>query len=254
MTHPHPDDEQAAELTAFLDGHLPEDRRSAVQARLDADPALAAEVEHRRRAMRLIAAAVGETEAPFELRRRIDELGTARPARARRRWLPWGAGAGALAAVVLAVALFAGRGLTVPETVVAAVRPATAAALPDPREPRLLREASGGVRFPNFAEKFGWRATGSRKDEIEGRDTRTVFYEKDGRQVAYTIVAGEALERPEASTTTVDGIQLRTVRVRGRTVVTWERSGRTCVLSAIAVEPGELRELAAWRAKGAVRF
>ena len=40
----------------------------------------------------------------------------------------------------------------------------------------------------------------------------------------------------------------------GRTVVTWERGGHTCVLSAEGVPADELLELAGWKGKGAVPF
>jgi hypothetical protein len=49
-------------------------------------------------------------------------------------------------------------------------------------------------------------------------------------------------------------VQFRTLRDDGRAVVTWERGGRTCVLSGAAVASGELVALADWRGKGAVRF
>jgi hypothetical protein len=37
-------------------------------------------------------------------------------------------------------------------------------------------------------------------------------------------------------------------------VVTWQRLGHTCVLSATDVPRGELVKLAAWKAKGALPF
>ena len=37
---------------------------------------------------------------------------------------------------------------------------------------------------------------GTRTDEIGGRKTRTVFYEKDGKRIAYTIVDGDPLSTP----------------------------------------------------------
>ena len=47
------------------------------------------------------------------------------------------------------------------------------------------------MRFPSYEQ---WRATGERTDVIDGRvDVRTVFYERDGREIAYAIVAGPAL-------------------------------------------------------------
>ena len=63
-----------------------------------------------------------------------------------------------------------------------------------PADSKLLDESVGDVAFPNYAAKFGWKAVGTRTDEINGRKTRTVFYEKDGKRIAYTIVDGKALD------------------------------------------------------------
>jgi anti-sigma factor RsiW len=262
MTDPRPPDPEisdadAAELAAFLDDRLPAERRAAVEARLAAEPALAAAVDRRRSAAGLIAAAVAETHAPHDLRLRIDALGrTSAPRpRPRRRWLGAVGLAGAAAAAAVVAVLSLGGKLTVDETVAAALRPPVAAVGVDQSAPQLLRERVEHVRFPNFAAKFGWRAVGTRTDDLEGHGTRTVFYEKAGRRVAYTIVGGAALDRPgQARSTAVGGVQLRTLRTKGRTVVTWRRQGHTCVLSATGVDAKTLRELAAWKGKGAIRF
>jgi hypothetical protein len=116
----------------------------------------------------------------------------------------------------------------------------------------LLREQVEGVRFPDFAGKFGRPATGTREDEIDGRPTRTVFYEGG---VAYTIVGGEALdEPPDADSVTREGTRLSSFSEAGRTVVTWRRQGHTCVLSSSTVPRETLITLAAWRAKGGIDF
>jgi hypothetical protein len=49
-------------------------------------------------------------------------------------------------------------------------------------------------------------------------------------------------------------VVFRTFRDGGRAVVTWERRGRTCVLSSGTVGRSQLVTLAGWRGKGAVRF
>jgi hypothetical protein len=119
----------------------------------------------------------------------------------------------------------------------------------------LLKESVENVVFPNYFAKFGWKAVGTRTDEIGGRDTRTVFYEKDGKRIAYTIVAGDALKWPDgASKSTVEGTVVRALELEGRNVVTWKRGGRTCVLSSKDVSSEELQALAGWKAKGAVKF
>jgi hypothetical protein len=46
----------------------------------------------------------------------------------------------------------------------------------------------------------------------------------------------------------LNGVELRTLKLGGRVVVTWRRAGHTCVLSGASVPPGELQQLAAWQA------
>ena len=94
-----------------------------------------------------------------------------------------------------------------------------------------------------------------RTDEIEGRATRTVFYEKGGRRISYTIVSGAALENPDAaSRATVEGTVLRSLRAEGLQVVTWRRRGHTCVLASKDVPLKEMLTLAAWKGMGGVAF
>lgn len=255
LPDPELPDQDAAELAAYLDGLLPNERAAAVAARIAGDPALAAAIDRRRGAMAIVSAAVCETQAPHALRLRLDALESKPPlrTRVRRHRLPFAGLAGAAAAVLLAL-LVQGSGLSVRETLVAAVRPPIAAAALDPIQPRLLRERVEDVRFPNFETKFGWRPAGVRDDELDGRPTRTVFYEKEGRRIAYTIVAGEALDQPDAERTVLEGVELRTLRAGERTAVTWRRQGNTCVLSGVGVDGATLRELASWKGTGAVRF
>jgi hypothetical protein len=50
-------------------------------------------------------------------------------------------------------------------------------------------------------------------------------------------------------------VQLYVVEDKGRRVVTWERNGHTCVLSApLAVPEQKLLDLAAWQGGGNVPF
>ena len=165
---------------------------------------------------------------------------------------------GAVAAVaVLAVilALPGGGGATVAEAASFASRPADPGAPPVKlAPPTLLRRDVEGVPFPNYARKFGWGAVGARTDELDGRPTTTVFYAKAGRRVGYTIVSGSALDVPSgARAVRRGGVLLNTFPVHGRPIVTWERDGRTCVLSG-AASRGELLTLASWRGKGTIPF
>jgi hypothetical protein len=161
--------------------------------------------------------------------------------------------AGAVAAVIAALVVLGGGAPGVDDVAAAAVRAPTAKVAAVPPTSPLLKESVENVIFPNYFTKFGWKAVGTRTDEIGGRDTRTVFYEKDGKRIAYTIVAGDALEWPDgASKTDVEGTVVRALELEGRNVVTWKRGGRTCVLSSKDVPSAELQALAGWKAKGAV--
>ena len=198
-----------------------------------------------------------ELEAPPRLRARI-EAERERADHASRRWPVLGAvGAGLAAAVIAVVVLTAGGAPTVDETAELAALPASEPApVPQPGEPTLLAADVEGVAFPNWESEFGWRATGSRTDEVEGRKARTVVYEKEGNRVAYTIVSGDALEVPEGgATTTVDGVEFTSFTgPDGDPSVTWLREGHTCVLSGDGVSEESLVELAAWKGDGAVAF
>jgi hypothetical protein len=251
-------DDPEAELAALADGSLPPDRRAEVEARVAGTPELAALLAEQERAVALVRSAAAEVEAPAGLRRRVEGLrpGEARPSRQRR--LAFGAGLAVAAAVAIVLALTLPGGPGGPSLAEAAglgTLPATARAPAPAREqPKLLDAAMDGIPFPNWLEKFGWKATGARKDSIGGRHATTVFYEKNGKRIGYTIVDGDPLDVPEhAGHARREGIDLRVFDVNGRPVVTWERGGKTCILTG-AAEPGVLAKLAAWKGKGAVPF
>ena len=269
IDHPHDlsaDDE--AELVAYVDGNLDAEGRSRVEARAASDPSFAAAVAQQRQGRDAIVTASEATGAPLALRTRVEAMaegqgrrhGDRRPsARTRLGGIRWpGAGlvAGALA-VVLAAIVLVGGGPGVEDVAAAAVRPPQADVAAVPADSKLLDESVGDVAFPNYAAKFGWKAVGTRTDEINGRKTRTVFYEKDGKRIAYTIVDGKPLSQPgDAATATREGTELLSLTSEGRTIVTWERGGKTCVLSAIEPEVtrNDLLELAAWKGMGGVPF
>ena len=110
-----------------------------------------------------------------------------------------------------------------------------------------------GTRFPNYEEKFGWRAAAQHEDDVDGRPVTTVDYRKGGETVSYSIVAGEALAEPDGEDLEAQGTRLR--RIGDAVAVTWRRDGRTCVMTASSgVALDTVAELAAWKAKGAIRF
>jgi anti-sigma factor RsiW len=250
---PHPSDEERleAELVLFVDGQLESERAAAIESRAAADPELARRISLVRAGRDRLHAAAADTEAPFELRRRTDAL-AARPRRARRRWRPIAlvAGVGAVAAVGVAL-LVAGGAPGAGDVLQAALRPPVAAVTPT-RGP-LLEEQVEGVRFPDYEEKFGWRATGQRDDEVDGRLVRTVTYRKGGQRVRYSIVAGDALDEPDGEDLEAEGTRLR--RLGDENAVTWRREGHTCVMDGSpGVSLDTIAELAGWKAKGEIPF
>jgi anti-sigma factor RsiW len=258
--------EDEADLVAYVDGRIEPERRARVEARAASDPAYAAALARQREGQTAIAHTAETTGAPLVLRSRVEAMGAGRErrhgargpsARTRLGGIRWPA-AGAVAAgvaAVLAAVMLAGGGPGVGDVAAAAVRPPTAAVATVPPGSKLLSEHYDGVAFPNYAAKFGWRPTGTRTDEIGGRDTRTVFYEKGGRRIGYTVVGGDALSWPDgADKASREGTPLRALTAGGRDVVTWRRRGHTCVLSAKGVPRSELLDLAGWKGKGEVPF
>jgi anti-sigma factor RsiW len=221
-THLTPEDE--ADLVALADGNLDAARRVDVEARVAAEPALAEALRCQRSALALLATA-DEVSMPPALRARVCAIKAGRD-RARRRlrlWVPVVGAAMATAAAGI-VLLVASGGPSVDDVVTAALRPATAEAAP--------REQIDGVRFPAYEN---WRAVGARTDDIGGRATRTVFYERGGKQIAYTIV-----ERPALP----GGEHRRLLTLDGRPALQWNRDGHTCLISG-DVDPATLLDLAA---------
>jgi hypothetical protein len=255
--HEAPDDEPI-ELAALADGTLPPERRAALEAEVAASPDVAAHLLEQQRALELVRGATATTDAPAGLRARVEVQRRPRRQPTRSR-LVLGAGLATAAATALALLLVLPGGAGGPSLASAAAlatRPATAAPPPPrPGEPKLLAREVGGVPFPNWRAKFGWRANGVRSDKLDGRETVTVFYGKKDARIGYTIVDGSPLKVPSnAARAKREGTELRTFRTDGRLVVTWLRGGQTCVLSGRGVPRAVLLKLAAWKGKGAVPF
>jgi hypothetical protein len=251
-----PDDPQYSDLTALADGTLSGRRRRRLMERVAREPELRDELERQRVAV----AALRSTDlaAPAGLRERIEaERERARRPARRRRLALGGALAGAAASGVLALVLVLPDGAGAPSVVEAselAERPASGSH-PRPGRPDRLSVAAFGLPFPDWAEKFGWEAVGVRRDEIDGREAVTVFYEKEGRRIGYTVVSGDRIDPPEgAASAGREGTRLRYLNEGGRLIVTWERDGLTCILSGRGVEPDALLDLAGWRAQGKLPF
>ena len=244
------------DITALADGALSDRRRAAVEARIAVSPELRETVKRQRRAITALRAV--EAPVPTAVRDAIAaEMPAPRPRRLPR--LAWaGAAAATVAAVAVAVIVLAGGGAapTVDEAAgLAALQPTEPAPEPRPDQPTLLAAEAEGLAYPNWSGEFGWKAAGERADRVGDRDATTVYYEKEGNRIGYTIVSGDSLGRPpDATTRTVEGVEFTVARDGERTIVTWLRDGHSCVLSGEDVDRSTLVELAAWRGDGAVAF
>jgi hypothetical protein len=253
-------DDQLADLARLADGTMHADRRAEFEAEVAASPQLSNIVDRQGAVLDALrdTANIG---APARLRAHVDRRrGHGRSAvRGRARLIVRGAGAAAAAAALaLSLALptaFSGRPSVAGVAALAGESATQAAPRGLPGTPQLLRTQVGDVRFPNYTAKFGWRPSGARTDRPSGREATTVYYSKGSLRIAYTIVSGGSLNPPaEARSITRGGVEYRTFRDHGRTIVTWERGGHTCVLSGGTARPAELLTLADWRGKGAISF
>jgi hypothetical protein len=251
-----PSNRELAELSALADGTLAPARRAEVEARVAASPELSALYERERRVVEVLHEARSTVRAPGRLRARIDAERPSRAALGRRRAGYGGALVGALAAVVLGLVLILPAGTPGAPSVsqaagLAMLGPSAAAPTADPTSPGKLDTRVEDLYFPNWSSRFDWHASGQRIDRINGRLAVTVYYDWEGKRLAYTIVGAPVLAAPAAQTTTVDGTVLQTLMLHGRLVVTWRRAGHTCVLSGTGVSAARLQQLAAWVAPGA---
>jgi hypothetical protein len=232
------DDRLMADLAAAADGTLPPTRQAELEAMAEEDAELAAALDEQRRAVTLIRGAAAEIHAPLALRERLENERTkaARPTRPRRRWFSLALAGAALTAVLLAVVLAAPGGPTVDDAAAFALKPASG---PAPSAQGALLDADqSGVPFPNWEEKFGWKATGTHTGKVGGRDATTVYYEKEGKTLAYTIVSGDSLGEPGGATTIqVEGTDIDLFDAQGgNRAAEWRRDGHTCILAGSGVD------------------
>jgi anti-sigma factor RsiW len=227
---------------------------------IEIDPA---DEELAERGRALIAAAVAETSAPLGLRERIEadrqRAGSPRAA-SRRRWGVFAPVAAVVAAAIVAVVLVTG-GSGAPSVLATASLAAKGPILPAPEENTqtgaTLKAAVEGTPFPYWGDSFQWEAVGARDDKIKGRKAKTVYYRNDnGVRAAYTILGGDAIDHASgAHKVNHNGTKLWVTTKDGRRIVTWQRNGHTCVMSAPASLPAEkLFDLASWKGGGRVSF
>jgi hypothetical protein len=208
----------------------------------------------------LIKAEVARVQAPQSLRERIERERerAARPMQPpfwrRHRFALGALGAAAAALAVGAVALSGGGGSGEPTfasvDATAALSPTDPAPASTGGDPPVLDASVGAIEFPDWEKKFGWRAVGSREDEVSGRSVTTVSYRnEDGAELGYAIVDGEALAAaPNGEKVLHEGKTYHVSSDGPRTVVTWTQQGHTCVIVASSKVPrAKLVELAASR-------
>jgi hypothetical protein len=218
------------------------------------------ELERAREGQALIAAAVSDVRAPQSLREAIERERerAARRARApfwRRHRLGLALASSAIVALaVVAIALQTGGSPTEPSLtkVVAAahLEPTQSAPRPVGGTPPELDAKVGKLVFPDWKAKFGWKAVGRRDDELAGRQVTTVFYRNpDGARLGYAVVSGDVLDaEPPGRAVTRKGKTYHVASRGGRTIVTWNQQGHTCVIQAPSAVPRtRLVDLAASR-------
>lgn len=217
--------------------------------------------EHHRR---VVQALQSGPRAPERLHRRIEELlaATASPDRGtllpRLRPAVVAAGVAAVfvAALVVALSLSGPGASRVVQAAELSLEPSRERApSTNMQDPALLERSFAGVTFPAWSGKWGWRTDGARTDELDGRKTTTVFYRHTHHRIGYTVISGRPIKPPEdAERLIARGIELHRFRLGAQDVVTFERGGRTCVLSGDVHDPHTLVKLASWKGDGTISF
>jgi hypothetical protein len=265
------------DLARLADGTIEPARVDDVERSVAASPELQARLDEQLRALaavhtlasqrapatlrmrrRLLARAVGPRAAgPRAAGPRAAGSRVARSSRARVPALGLGL-AGVLAALVLVLVALGGSqaGLTVADAATLAVRPATSKVAEPPDDGTTLPHVrAAGLPFPYWEDRFGWVATGVRRDDVDGRRLTTVFYRRHGSRVAYTIVPGASLlAGHDVRTIRRGGLWIGTFATGHRLLVMWLRRGHTCVLSGVDVPLDALVKLAAWRGHGTLPY
>ena len=256
-SHTEPSERDLADVAALADGSLPPDRRSEVEYLVAASPRLRELLRAQQASVTAVRRAAGPAPAGLRAWIEAERRRASGPAPLLPRRVAVVVAAAAVAAAALALLVLPSRAPEAPTVAQAAELSARTATAPAPRQydgmPLLDREV-GGVHFPRWQQRFGWRASGVRVDRLGGRPATTVFYDRAGRRIGYTIVDGRGLRVPSGHRTRRGEVSFRALRAGGRTVVSWRRKGKTCVLSGTRVGSRELLALAAWRASGRVGY
>ncbi len=237
------------ELTRLADGSLPADRQADLLAQIRQSPQLTAALTEQERAVTMLRAL--EEPAPAALRARVDELTAAGPSRRSRRWRPAFAlpGATAIAAAAAAVIVLVGGGGAAPTVPTAARLALASATIPspavNPHQPQRLMLEGAGIPFPAWGTRAGWVTDGARTDTTDGRTITTVFYTgRHGMRIGYAITSGAPLAGAHGVSVTRYGVRF-TLQASGHArLITWVRSGHTCVIAGRSVSYSTLLALA----------
>jgi hypothetical protein len=246
-----------AELARLADGSLPASRQAELRGELERSPKLASALAEQERAVTLLRSA-DQVHAPDSLRQRIEEQARAsgasrwrvRPRPRVRLRLAIPSASALAAAVAVAVVLIAGgSGTSAPTLAQATHLTLASATFPAPAESssgaNTLDDSAAGIPFPYWSRSVGWNAVGARSDRVSGRQIVTVFYaNQSGARVGYAIVGGAALPVHAGATVWRRGVQFKLLNVGGVRVITWLRSGHTCVIAGRAVNDHTLLALA----------
>jgi hypothetical protein len=238
-----------SELTRLADGTLPADRQADLRAQVGQSEELTAALAEQKRAVTMLRAL--DEPAPAALRARLDELTGTAPARGGPRWrrvfvLP---GATAIAAAAAAVVILVSGGGATPTVPVAARLALASATLPappvNPNQSQNLTLSAAGIPFPAWGPQKGWTATGARTDTVDGRKITTVFYlGHHGNRIGYAITDGAPLSGVNGESVNRYGVHF-TLQQSGRArLISWVRSGHTCVIAGSSVSYRVLLALA----------
>jgi anti-sigma factor RsiW len=248
-----------AELSALADGSLPPSRRADLEATISASPDLQVMLAQQVRAVELVRAACEQTYAPSWLRSSFPVARRARRKLRRPRLALAGSLSAAVTAAAFAVVVLSSTSAVSDRSTLAKVTALADRGPTGPPPPSAYRgpvtrlaQSVDDVYFPNWTHSLGWRPVGQRADRVGGRRSVTVYYSWRHARVAYTILSPRALNLGTGHAVRLAGIELRSVRLGERELVTWRRRGDTCVLSGTGVSVSELEQLATWRSTSGV--
>ena len=237
------------ELARLADGSLPADRQAGLLDEIRQSPELTAALAEQKRAVTMLRAL--DEPAPAALRAHVDELSGAGTPRRTARWrrafvLP---GATAIAAAIAAVVILVSGGTTAPTVPVATQFALASATLPappvDPHQAKNLALSAAGIPFPAWGPQAGWTANGARTDTVDGRKITTVFYTgRNGARIGYAITNGAPLTGVHGKTVSQDGVRFTLQHSDGASLISWVRSGHTCVIAGRSVSDAALLHLA----------